>query len=180
MKKIYWYKNLSLHYPFAFAYFCFGIGVTLFFLVNGTILYSGLSKLTGTMNRTASIISTLYIFSVIHCIIISGYWINMRNKEIAIRKAFGWSNRMIILLIMRELFQLAVCSFIIFSLAENLFLHYLNVFLKENYHITIQNLYQMTLQDKVFILKIFFITIAMTVILPICKIIKNLPIKYLK
>lgn len=173
-----------LHYPFVYFYFCFGIIITLFLLINGVIISQSLNNLYNTMNRNMnranSIISILIVFSVIHCVLISSYWIGIRNKEIAIRKAFGFSNIKIILLIMRDLFQILICSVIIFSFIEYLFLYYFNKFLYDTYHIIIQNPHQIIWEYSPLILKTFVASIGLTILLPIRKIVKNLPMKYLK
>ncbi len=48
----------------------------------------------------------LYFFALVNAVIVSFYWISIRRREISIRKAFGATNRDIIMLISKDLFQL--------------------------------------------------------------------------
>lgn len=48
----------------------------------------------------------LFLFALINTLIISYYWITVRRREIAIRKAFGADNRSVIRLVSGELLQL--------------------------------------------------------------------------
>ena len=48
----------------------------------------------------------LYLFSLVNCLTISFYWISVRRREIAIRKAFGANNRLVIKIILTEMFSL--------------------------------------------------------------------------
>ena len=46
-----------------------------------------------TMRQTGmSLAISIYAFSVVNCIVVTNYWIITRRKNIAIKKAFGWSD----------------------------------------------------------------------------------------
>ena len=45
----------------------------------------------------------LYVFSIANCFVVTNYWIITKQREMAIRKAFGWTNRQLILLIVTEM-----------------------------------------------------------------------------
>lgn len=57
----------------------------------------------------------LYLFASINVMIISFYWVNVRKREVAIRKAYGATNREIIVLLLKEmLFIITISAFIAF------------------------------------------------------------------
>ena len=55
----------------------------------------------------------MYLFSLVNCVIVSGYWINRRKYEIAIRKIFGYTNKEITMLLAKELFAIVLFSFLV-------------------------------------------------------------------
>ena len=57
-----------------------------------------------TMQNTGlSLALSLYLFSVVNGFAVTNYWIVSRRREMAVRKAFGWSNRQLIGLVIREM-----------------------------------------------------------------------------
>lgn len=75
------------------------------------------SLLRGSVAQNTLISIGLFGFALINTIIISYYWVIVRRREIAIRKAFGASNDSVIFMMSRELFQLiglsALLAFIV-------------------------------------------------------------------
>lgn len=78
----------------------------------GTInaLLEELSKADGetliywTMQNTGlSLALAIYVFSVANCLVVTNYWIITRRRDMAIRKAFGWSNGQLIRMIISEM-----------------------------------------------------------------------------
>ena len=58
---------------------------------------------TTMQNTGLSLALSLYLFSVVNGFAVTNYWIVTRQREMAIRKAFGWSNRQLVGLVAREL-----------------------------------------------------------------------------
>ena len=54
-------------------------------------------------NTGLSLALSLYLFSVVNGFAVTNYWIVSRRREMAVRKAFGWSNRQLIVLVIREM-----------------------------------------------------------------------------
>ena len=54
-------------------------------------------------NSGMSLALELYVFSIANCFVVTNYWIITKQREMAIRKAFGWTNRQLILLIVTEM-----------------------------------------------------------------------------
>lgn len=57
----------------------------------------------------------IYLFSIANCLVTTNYWIITKHREMAIRKAFGWSNMQLICLVLKEMgtilaISMAVCS----------------------------------------------------------------------
>lgn len=60
-----------------------------------------------TMQNTGlSLAGAIYVFSVANCIVVTNCWMIMRQSEMAIRKAFGWTNRNLVSMISREMAKL--------------------------------------------------------------------------
>lgn len=60
----------------------------------------------------------MYLFAVINVTIVSYYWINVRKRELAIRKAFGQTNMEIILMLIKEFFLIIGIAAIIAALVQ--------------------------------------------------------------
>lgn len=57
-----------------------------------------------TMQNTGlSLALAIYIFSIANCLVVTNYWIITKRRDMAIRKAFGWSNWHLICLIISEM-----------------------------------------------------------------------------
>lgn len=57
-----------------------------------------------TMQNTGlSLALAIYVFSVANCLVVTNYWIITKRRDMAIRKAFGWSNFRLIRLIIFEM-----------------------------------------------------------------------------
>ena len=57
----------------------------------------------------------IYLFSIADCLVTTNYWIITKHREMAIRKAFGWSNMQLAALVFKEmgtilLISMTVCS----------------------------------------------------------------------
>ena len=60
--------------------------------------------MSGFENEQTILGILLYLFAVINVTIVSYYWINVRKRELAIRKAFGQTNMEIILMLIKRIF----------------------------------------------------------------------------
>ncbi len=57
-----------------------------------------------TMQNTGlSLALAIYVFSIANCLVVTNYWIITKRRDIAIRKAFGWTNRHLIRMIISEM-----------------------------------------------------------------------------
>ena len=60
-----------------------------------------------TMQNTGlSLAGAIYVFSVANCLVVTNCWMITKQREMAIRKAFGWTNRDLICMISREMAKL--------------------------------------------------------------------------
>lgn len=55
------------------------------------------------------------LFSIANCLVATNYWIITKHREMAIRKAFGWSNRQLIGLVFKEIGTILILSMTISS-----------------------------------------------------------------
>lgn len=81
-------------------------------IYSSTILSTD-SVFQGVLSQGNIISLGLFLFALINTIIISYYWVVVRRREIAIRKAFGASNFSVISLMARELLKLIGSSAIL-------------------------------------------------------------------
>lgn len=64
-----------------------------------------------TMQNTGlSLALAIYLFSIANCLVITNYCIISRRREMAVRKAFGWSNRHLTELVVAEMAQILAIS----------------------------------------------------------------------
>ena len=67
-----------------------------------------------TMQQTGmSLAISIYAFSVVNCIVVTNYWIITRRRNMAIKKAFGWSNLRLLGEITTEIGELIVIGLFI-------------------------------------------------------------------
>lgn len=67
-----------------------------------------------TMQNTGlSLALAIYIFSIANCLVVTNYWIITKRWDMAIRKAFGWSNWQLICLIISEMAGTLTISLVI-------------------------------------------------------------------
>lgn len=64
-----------------------------------------------TMQNTGlSLALAIYLFSIANCFVITNYWIITRRRDMAIRKAFGWSNYHLILFVATKMMKILAVS----------------------------------------------------------------------
>lgn len=64
-----------------------------------------------TMQNTGlSLALSIYLFSVVNCLVVTNYWIITRHRDMAIRKAFGWSNCNLICEMVSEMAEILLIS----------------------------------------------------------------------
>ncbi|MGN1404869.1 MAG: FtsX-like permease family protein [Erysipelotrichaceae bacterium] len=54
-------------------------------------------------NNGVTLSFEIYLFSIVNCLVSTDYWIINKERELSIYKAFGWSNKDLIRLIIKEL-----------------------------------------------------------------------------
>lgn len=55
----------------------------------------------------------IYLFSIANCLVITNYWIITKRREMAIRKAFGWTNKQLMGLVLKEIGSILVISMLV-------------------------------------------------------------------
>ena len=67
-----------------------------------------------TMQNTGLSLSlAIYVFSVANCLVVTNYWIITKRRDMAIRKAFGWSDGQLIRTIISEMAGTLAISLVI-------------------------------------------------------------------
>jgi ABC-type antimicrobial peptide transport system permease subunit len=62
------------------------------------------APILSTMQNTGlSLALSIYLFSIANCLVVTNYWIITRRRDMAVRKAFGWSNGRLIRLVASEM-----------------------------------------------------------------------------
>lgn len=65
-----------------------------------------------TMQNTGlSLAAAIYAFSIVNCLIAANCWMISKRRDVAIRKAFGWSNRKLSLLITEKMAAMLAVGF---------------------------------------------------------------------
>lgn len=59
--------------------------------------------LSTMLNSGVSIALSIYLFSIANCLVVTNYWIITRQRDMAICKAFGWSNYHLIRSVLAEM-----------------------------------------------------------------------------
>ena len=67
-------------------------------------------------NTGMSLALELYIFSIANCLVITNYWVITKHREMAIRKAFGWSNQQLMFLVISEMNKTLCVSMLLSAL----------------------------------------------------------------
>ena len=71
-----------------------------------------------TMENTGlSLAFSIYLFSVANCLVVANYWILTKRKDMAVRKAFGWSNKNLMAYITKEMGVILAVSLLFCALA---------------------------------------------------------------
>ncbi len=66
--------------------------------------------LTTMQDTGLSLAFSIYLFSIANCLVVTNYWIITRRRDMAIRKAFGWSNGSLICSIVGEMAVILLIS----------------------------------------------------------------------
>ena len=67
-----------------------------------------------TMKQTGmSLAISIYAFSVINCLVVTNYWIITRRRNLAVKKAFGWSDLRLLVEISAEMGELIIIGLMI-------------------------------------------------------------------
>lgn len=67
-----------------------------------------------TMQNTGiSLALSIYLFSIVNCLVVTNYWIITKRRDMAIHKAFGWSNYNLICEVISEMAEILLVSLIV-------------------------------------------------------------------
>ena len=61
-------------------------------------------------NTGISLALSIYLFSIVNCLVVTNYWIITKRRDMAIRKAFGWSNYNLICAVVSEMAEILLVS----------------------------------------------------------------------
>ncbi len=132
---------------------------------------SGESTVTETLYKENFRVNVLvYVFCILNCMLMSEFWIIQRNKEIAIRRTYGFGKFRIIVGIIRDILMLCIVSLVIYIV-----IHTFCCLLKVNIYSI-----KWDITTIVTIIVINIISILSTIIYPAFKIMKMSPAIALK
>lgn len=123
-------------------------------------------------SRSLDIIKSILFFSVLNIICVSIFWIKDRRKEIAIRKAFGFSNKQISYLLISEFLSITIFASLITIIINILLALILKLLFDYTLIITYLNLIAIIVMS-------IFIAIIISII-PIIKSLSYQPIELIK
>ena len=112
----------------------------------------------------------VFIFSIVNCMIICEFWIHQRRREIAIRKAYGYSNMQVVKLITSSMFKIIIASCVCGYLLQVCFSH-----IMEQQGIK----FEWSVLNIIRVIILIIMTTIISMVVPICKIIKRTPIQEL-
>ena len=119
-----------------------------------------------TMENTGLSLSfSIYLFSIANCLVVTNYWIITKRQDMAIRKAFGWSNKNLMTYITAEMGGILVVSLLLSALALGL----LAVWSPEQFAFTITPLFLLGT------IGLLLITLCIAVAIPFYRILKIKP-----
>lgn len=111
----------------------------------------------------------IYLFSIINCIIVSEFWIVQRKREIAVRKAFGWDNFDVVLLVFKDMFRLVgttcLISLLLGFILSKVFINLISLSI------------QFDMVNIVTVVIYIFMTSIISILCPIYKVTKMTPVK---
>ena len=61
-------------------------------------------------NTGISLALSIYLFSIANCLVVTNYWIITKRRDMAISKAFGWSNYNLICAVVSEMAEILLVS----------------------------------------------------------------------
>lgn len=119
-----------------------------------------------TMQNTGlSLALAIYVFSIANCLVVTNYWIITKRRDMAIRKAFGWSNCQLIRMIISEMAGTLSISLVI-SIGMLIALRYWN-----------SNMFSIELTPFFVIgsCGLLLFTLSLSVLIPVIRILKIRP-----
>lgn len=119
-----------------------------------------------TMQNTCfSLATAIYIFSVANCLVVTNYWMIAQRRDIAIRKAFGWSNLQLTGMITLQIAKMLTVSLVISVI-------FLSVLATQNAAIFSVELTPFFISGSMMLM---LFTLFMSVLIPIIRILKIHP-----
>lgn len=119
-----------------------------------------------TMQGTGlSLALAIYLFSIANCLVVTNYWIITKRRDMAIRKAFGWSNRHLVQMVISEMTGV---------LAVSLFISVIFLWSLAKWNTDIFSI-QLTPFFMIGTLALLMLTLAVSMIIPVMRIMKIHP-----
>lgn len=112
----------------------------------------------------------IFVFSIVNCMIICEFWIHQRRREIAVRKAYGYSNIQVIKLISMSMFKIVMISCVLGYILQVCISRIMEG----------QGIYfKWSVRNIVNVFCLILLTTVISMVVPIYKIIKRTPIQEL-
>ena len=119
-----------------------------------------------TMQNTGlSLAFSVYLFSIANCLVVTNYWVITKRRNIAIFKAFGWSNFQLICSIIQEMSKILLIGL------------FIGISLSTIFSFITAGIISITVTPFVLLGTVILLTftLAVSVILPICYILNIAP-----
>ncbi len=94
---------LTMGFPISIMSVLIGISAVNSILLSLSESVSDTPILLTMQNTGLSLALSIYLFSIANCLVVTNYWIITRRRDMAICKAFGWSNYHLICSIVAEM-----------------------------------------------------------------------------
>lgn len=94
---------LIVGFSFSFLSVLIGISVIEAIITQINNLNLDLPIFQTMQNTGISLALSIYSFSIVSCLVVTNYWIITKRREMAIRKAFGWTNHDLIVFISKRM-----------------------------------------------------------------------------
>lgn len=134
-------------------------------LVSSQEITTGMPILQTIENSGMSLFLALYLFSIVNCIVASNYWIVTKRRDMAVRKAFGWSNKNLTMLAVKEMGGILAVSILLSVTALKLLAELNPAYFS----------IRITLTFLLYTFGLLLLTLAISVTVPLIRILKIKP-----
>lgn len=148
----------------SFMSLCVGISIIDMMLKQLDIIENNGTPIFDVMKNNGVTLSfEIYLFSIVNCLVSTDYWIINKERELCIYKAFGWSNKDLIKLIMKEILFIPLICLLLSVFAV--------VTVKKSRYLSIE----INIFFVVSVIILLIITLFISLIIPVYRILKLSP-----